>query len=48
VINSKVKRVIMPVPKRNEDNSKPAPGAKVPVKTVTQTVDRPRRVGEKP
>jgi penicillin-binding protein 2 len=48
VINSKVKRVIMPVPKRNEDNSKAAPGAKVPVKTVTQTVDRPRRVGEKP
>lgn len=48
VVNSKVKRVIMPVPNRNEDNSKPAPGAKAPVKSVTQTGDRPRRVGEKP
>jgi penicillin-binding protein 2 len=47
-VNSKVKRVSMPVPKRNEDTSKPAPGAKAPVKPVTQTADRPRRVGEKP
>ncbi|MDQ2855381.1 MAG: penicillin-binding transpeptidase domain-containing protein [Acidobacteriota bacterium] len=45
-INSKVKKVSMPVPKRT-DNAKPAPGTKVPAKSGT-TEDRPRRVGDKP
>ncbi|MCU1268015.1 MAG: hypothetical protein JWM21_4333 [Acidobacteria bacterium] len=47
VTNSKVKRVIMPVPKRTDESVKPAPGAKAPVKTGSID-DRPRRVGEKP
>lgn len=44
--NSKVKPVIMPVPKRTQD-AKPSGGVKPPVKSAT-IEDRPRRVGEKP
>src|SRR5215813_3599436 len=50
--NSKVKRVIMPVPtKRPEDGSKPATPAtdvKPTLKPGTPPEERPRRVGEKP
>jgi membrane peptidoglycan carboxypeptidase len=47
--NSKVKRVIMPVPtKRPEDVSKPATEAKPAIKAPTTNEERPRRVGEKP
>ena len=45
---SKVKRVIMPVTKRNEESAKPGSGTKVPVKTATKGDDRPRRVSDKP
>ena len=44
----KVKRVIMPVPKRNEESAKPGPGTKAPVNTVTKADERPRRVSDKP
>jgi len=42
--NSKVKRVIMPVPTRNGENAKPVPETKVPAKSD----DRPRRVSGRP
>jgi penicillin-binding protein 2 len=47
-INSKVKRVIMPVPKRTEEQTKPGVDAKAPLKSAAAGDDRPRRVGEKP
>ena len=43
--NSKVKRVIMPVPK---DNKKPATDTKVPAKPESKSDDRQRRVTGKP
>ena len=42
--NSKVKKVIMTVPKRNEDSSKPPSGSKASKKGPAAD-DRPRRVG---
>lgn len=45
-INSKVKRVIMPVPKRTDEAARPAAGGKAPVKT-TSPDERPRKA-EKP
>lgn len=42
--NSKVKKVIMPVPKRGEDGAKPAAGSKG-TKKASAPDDRPRRVG---
>ena len=44
--NSKVKRVIMPVPKRNEEKAKP--DSKVPANTGSKSDERQRRVGGKP
>jgi penicillin-binding protein 2 len=47
--NSKVKRVLMPLPKRTEESSKPASGSKTPPKNGSQTEERPRKVsGSKP
>ena len=45
---NKVKRVSMPITKRNEESAKPAPGVKAPAKSVSQVPDRPRRVNDKP
>jgi membrane peptidoglycan carboxypeptidase len=43
--DSKVKRVLMPLPKRPDENSKPVSGSTTPPKNRMQTEDRPRRVG---
>jgi membrane peptidoglycan carboxypeptidase len=46
--NSKVKRVLMPVPKRNDENAKPATDTKAPAKIGSKADDRPRRLSGKP
>ena len=43
-----VKRVMMPIPNRKEESSKPPASSKSSSKATSQTEERPRRVGDQP